>query len=327
MARIKYYYDTETCKYERVKVSRWDVFLNGLGFFTLALILAVGIFYFYASFFELPHVTKLKKDNKELLTYYEILNEEVNTANKMLQVLRERDDNIYRKIFEAEPIPLSIWEGGVGGVDRYKEIFDNRPEREDLIINTYQKIDKLKRQLYIQTKSYDDIINMASNKEEMLASIPSIQPITNKELIRLASGFGMRMHPILKYKRPHNGIDFSAEPGTPIYATGDATVLRAGMSGSFGNLVELDHGFGYKSRYAHMLKIDVKVGQKVKRGDVIGYVGSTGLSMAPHLHYEIWYDGRAVNPVNYFYNDVTDEEWDKLLELASRENQSLGGAW
>src|SRR5690606_3358772 len=152
MARIKYYYDTETCKYERVKVSKWDVFLNLLGFFTLAFFLAVCLVYVYGRFFELPQVTQLKKENEELLTYYEILNQEVNSSNNMLQVLRERDDNIYRKIFEADPIPMSIWEGGVGGVDRYKNIIDNKPEREKLILSSFQKVDKLKRQLYIQTK-------------------------------------------------------------------------------------------------------------------------------------------------------------------------------
>jgi Peptidase family M23 len=327
MARIKYYYDTETCKYERVKISRWDVFLNALGFFTLALILSFTIVYFYSSFFELPIVTKLKKDNRELLMNYEILSDQVKTVNNVLKVLRDRDDNIYRKIFEAEPIPLSIWEGGVGGVDRYKSIIDSKPEREELIVSTYQEVDKLKRQLYIQMKSYDDIEKMAANKAKMLIAIPSIQPIANKELIRLASGFGMRMHPILKVRRPHNGIDFSADPGTPIYATGDATVKRAGMTGTFGNMVELDHGFGYETRYAHMSKINVSVGQKVKRGDVIGFVGTTGLSTAPHLHYEVWKDNKPVNPVYYFYQDVTDTEFDKLIELANRDNQSLGGGW
>lgn len=327
MARIKYYYDTETCKYERIKVSKWDVFMNFLGFVVLALILAVVLVYVYGMFDDLPHVKRLKKENEELRTYYEILNEEVKTADKMLQVLRDRDDNIYRKIFEAEPLPLSIWEGGVGGVDRYKEILEDDLERENLVINTFRKVDKLKRQLYIQTKSYDDILEMAKNKEEMLSSIPSIQPITNKELIRLASGFGMRWHPILKVKRPHNGVDFSADPGTPIYATGDATVERASRFGSYGNVVFLDHGYGYQTRYAHMSELNVHVGQKVKRGDVIGYVGNTGLSSAPHLHYEVWKDDEAIDPVNYFYQDVTDEEFDKLIELASRENQSLGGSW
>ncbi len=327
MARIKYYYDTETCKYERIKVSNWDVFINALGFLTLALMLAIGLVYMYSSFFELPVVTKLKKENEELLAYYEILNREVNTSNKMLQVLRERDDNIYRKIFEADPIPLSIWEGGVGGVDRYKNILDSRTEREELILSSFQKVDKLKRQLYIQTKSYDDIENMAKNKEELLAAIPSIQPITNKELIRLASGYGMRWHPILKVKRMHNGIDYSADPGTPIYATGDAVVARAGMNSSYGNMVVLDHGFGFETRYAHMSKINVKIGQKVKRGDIIGFVGNTGLSSAPHLHYEVLKDNKFQDPVYYFYQDVTDEEFDKLIELSSKENQSLGGGY
>ncbi len=327
MARIKYYYDTETCKYERVKISRWDVFLNALGFFTLALILAVGIVSLYANFFELPHVTQLKKDNKELQMNYEFLTDEVKTLQNVLKVLRDRDDNIYRKIFEAEPIPQSILEGGVGGSNQYEHIRNSKLEREELILDSYEKIDKLKRQLYIQMRSYDDIEKMAANKTNMLASIPSIQPVANKELHRLASGYGMRMHPILKYKRMHNGIDFSADPGTPIYATGDATIKRAGMSGSYGNLVELEHGFGYTTRYAHMSKINVTIGQKVKRGDIIGFVGNTGLSMAPHLHYEVWYNGNAINPINFFYSDVSDDEFDKLIELANRDNQSLGGGY
>lgn len=327
MARIKYYYDTETCKYERIKVSKWDVFLNFLGFFVLALILAVGLVYLYGMYDDLPHVKRLKKENEELQTYYDILNDEVKTADKMLQVLRDRDDNIYRKIFEADPLPLSIWEGGVGGVDQYKDILDDNLEREKLVVNTFRKVDKLRRQIYIQTKSYDDILEMAKNKEVMLASIPSIQPITNEELIHLASGYGMRWHPILKVKRMHYGVDFSADPGTPIYATGNATVERAGRSGSYGNVVYLDHGYGYQTRYAHMSELNVHVGEKVKRGDVIGFVGTTGLSSAPHLHYEVLKDDKHVNPVNYFYQDVTDEEFDKLIELASRENQSLGGGW
>lgn len=326
MARIKYYYDTETCKYERIKVTKWDIFLNTLGFLTVSLIMGIGLLFLYTSYFELPQLSRLRKENQELLAYYEILEKEMNEANKMLTALQERDDNVYRIIFEAEPIPYSIRSAGVGGVEKYKDIINSRPEREGLIVNTFQEVDQLKKKMYIQTKSYDEILDLARNKSLMMAAIPSIQPIPNKDLKRLASGYGMRMHPILKIKRMHYGIDFSAPRGTPIYATGDGKVRTVRTSvGGFGKMVEIDHGYGYLSRYAHMNKFNVKRGQTVKRGDLIGYVGNTGLSAAPHLHYEIFKDGEHVNPAYYFFNDVTETEYDILLELASKENQSLGG--
>jgi len=324
MARIKYYYDTETCKYERIRVSKWDIFLNALGIFTLALVLAVVIYFVTMTYFESPQVSLLKKENKELQMYYEDMHKDLENMNEMLSALQERDDNIYRVIFEADPIPSSIRQAGVGGTDRYRALREETLEREDLVINTYQQIDKLKKQMYIQTKSYDDILQMAKNKTDMLASIPSIQPIPNKDLKRLASGYGMRMHPILKVRRMHAGCDFSAPQGTPIYATGDGKIIRARFFKSSGNMITIDHGYGYSTKYLHMSKFNVKEGQQVKRGDIIGYVGNTGLSKAPHCHYEVWKDGRHINPVNYFYNDVSEEEWDELLELASRENESLG---
>ncbi len=324
MARIKYYYDTETCKYERIKVSKWDIFLNILGFLSVAFIMAIGIFVVFSTYFESPQVSFLKKDNKELNLYYDEMQQELSHMDAMLKSLEERDDNIYRVIFEADPIPSTIREAGVGGADRYRALREERLQREDLIISTFQKIDKLKKQMYIQTKSYDDILQMAKNKAIMLAHIPSIQPISNRELTRLASGYGYRMHPILKVRRFHAGIDFSAPQGTPIYATGDGKVVKAADLGTTGLVVEIDHGYGYLTKYMHMIKFAVHVGDQVKRGDVIGYVGNTGLSTAPHCHYEVWKDGKHVNPVYYFYNDLSADEFDKLLELANRENQSLG---
>ncbi len=324
MARIKYYYDTETCKYERVRVSKWDIFLNSLGIFTLSLVLAVMILFVYTTYFESPQVSLLKKENKELLMYYDDMQKDLEQMENMIVALQERDDNIYRVIFEADPIPSTVRQAGVGGTDRYRALREEKIEREDLVINTFEDIDRLKKQMYIQTKSYDDIYQMARNKTEMLASIPSIQPIPNKNLKRLASGYGMRMHPILKYRRMHAGCDFSAPQGTPIFATGNGTIKRARFYKTSGNMITIDHGYGYQTKYLHMSKFEVKEGQKVKRGDIIGYVGNTGLSKAPHCHYEVWKDEKHINPVNYFYNDVTDEEFDKLLELASRENESLG---
>lgn len=324
MARIKYYYDTETCKYERIKVSNWDIFLNSMGILTLSIILAIGIFFISSTYFESPQVSLLKKENQELLIYYDDLQKDLSQMKGMISSLQERDDNIYRVIFEADPIPSTIRQAGVGGTDRYRALREEKLQREDLVINTFEKIDNIKKQMYIQTKSYDDILQMAKNKTDMLASIPSIQPISNKNLKRLASGYGIRMHPILKVRRMHAGCDFSAPQGTPIFATGNGKILRARFDKTTGNMIRIDHGYGYLTKYFHLSRFAVKEGQKVKRGDIIGYVGNTGLSKAPHCHYEIWKDKRHINPVNYFYNDLTDEEYDKLSELAAVENESLG---
>jgi len=327
MARIKYYYDTETCKYERVKVSTWDVLLNLLGFFTIALILAIGIVFAYNTYFESPKEALLRKENEELKFHYDILEKEMTSVSQMLSALQERDDNIYRVIFEADPIPSTIRAAGVGGSERYKELTEKGLEQEKLIVNDFERVDRLKKEMYIQTKSYDEIMDMARNKSAMLAAIPAIQPIQNKELTRLASGFGMRIHPIYKARRMHWGIDFSAPRGTPIYATGDGEiqlVITSLKKTGYGNQVEINHGYGYVTKYAHMQMIVVKQGDKVKRGQLIGYVGSSGGSTAPHVHYEIIKDGKKIDPIQYIIQDVTDSEYQKLLELASRENQSLG---
>ncbi|MEM8969321.1 MAG: M23 family metallopeptidase [Bacteroidota bacterium] len=324
MSKIKYYYDTETCKYERVQVSRWDVLLNISGFVVLVLVAGISLVIIFDTYFESPKAARLKKENEELTFYYDMLSKDMERANKMLESLQERDNNVYRTIFEAEPIPLSVRNAGVGGVDRYQKLLENGLEREDIIVNTFQRIDQLKRQLYIQTKSYDDLLGMAENKSEILATIPAIQPVSNKELRRLASGFGMRVHPIYKVKMMHPGVDFSAPQGTPVYATGGGKVkeVRSSFTG-YGKQVIIDHGYGYLTRYAHLQDFNVKVGQTVERGQSIGYVGNTGTSTAPHLHYEVFKDGERVNPIYYFYQDITAEEYEILVQLASIENQSL----
>ncbi len=324
MARIKYYYDTESCKYERIKVSTWDVVLNLLGFFSVSLIISVVIVILFSTYFESPKEMLLQKENQELKLYYELLDKEMADINTMMASLQKRDDNVYRVIFEADPIAASIRRAGTGGTDRYKNLLENNLVDEELVLQSLSKVDQLKRQMYIQTKSYDEILQMARNKSKLLAATPAIQPVANLELTRLASGYGMRIHPILKYKRMHFGIDFTAPRGTPIYSTGDGIVERVILNfGGYGRQIIVRHGFGYKTLYAHMQDIDVKVGDKVKRGDKIGTVGNTGLSTAPHLHYEIIKDGKKVNPVNYFFMDLNDEEYEKILELASIENQSL----
>ncbi|MBU2913800.1 M23 family metallopeptidase [Reichenbachiella agariperforans] len=325
MARIKYYYDTESCKYERVKVSTWDIILNALGFLSLSVMLSVGMFIVYNKYFKSPVVAQLEKENEELVYYYERLQDEMADASQMLTSLQERDDNVYRVIFEAEPIPSSIRNAGVGGTDRYKEVSEKGLEREDLLLEAYTKIDKLKKQMYIQTKSYDELIEMASNKEAFFASLPAIQPVSNKELKRFSSGFGYRTDPILKTRKMHWGVDFSAPKGTPIYTTGDGVVSRVHSSfGGYGKQIEIDHGYGYVTKYAHMSKFNVEKGQKVKRGECIGYVGDSGKSTAPHLHYEVSKDGKKINPVHFFYKDLNAAEYEEILRLAAIENQALG---
>ncbi len=324
MSRIKYYYDPKTSKYERYTKSRWDILLNALGFLSLATILAVTMLLFFSLYFDSPKELLLKRENKELLYYYQKTEEEVNRMNAMLSDLQHRDDNLYRVIFETEPLPKSVRNAGVGGSEKFREVRQKGLDQESLIVGLLEKVDNLKRHLYVQSVSYDEVSNLALNKEEYWASIPAIQPIFNEDLELLASGYGMRLHPILKVIKMHNGVDFAAPQGTPIYATGDGVVFRVKTDlGGYGKFVEIDHGYGFLSRYAHMNEFKVRPGQKIKRGDQIGTVGNTGSSTAPHVHYEILKDGIFINPIHYFFKDLEPDEYDRILELASRENQSL----
>lgn len=325
MAKIKYYYDTETCKYERVKTSKGDIFLNAFGIFSLALSMAFVLLFLYSNYFESPKELLLKNEVKEMEYYYENLNRAVEKMNTTLNGLEYRDDNIYRKVLGAEPIDMNIRKAGIGGADRYEDIKAKNLIHQEIIMKLHESVDKLRRQVYIESKSQDEVVQLAESKEKLFAAIPAIQPVANKELIGLASGFGMRIHPVYKVKKMHTGVDFAAAIGTPIYATADGVVdhLEVNFSG-YGKSVEINHGFGYITRYAHMHGFTVRQGQAVKRGELIGYVGNTGLSTAPHLHYEVFINGQHVNPIHYFFNDLNPAEYEKLVELASVENQSLG---
>jgi hypothetical protein len=325
MARIKYYYDTETCKYERVRTRTSDVILNGLGIGSMTVCMAVGLLILYSTYFESPKELLLKNEVREMEFYYASLSKDVQALSNILENVEYRDDNIYRVVLGAEPIEKSVRHAGVGGVDRYLDIKQKDFSHEDMVVELHEKVDRLRRKLYIETKSQDEVVVLAEKKEKQSASIPAIQPISNKQLVALASGFGWRTHPIYKVKKMHQGIDFAASIGTPIYATADGTISQVSVKFSgYGKSVEIDHGFGYVTRYAHMHDFVVRGGQHVKRGDLIGYVGNTGLSTAPHLHYEVLLKGSPVDPVHYFYNDLSPAEYEKVLELASIENQSLG---
>ena len=325
MAKIKYYYDTETCKYERVRTTKSDIVLNTLGIISLTLAMAVGLLLVYSNYFESPKELILKNEVKELEFYYENLEKEIERMDQVLADMEHRDDNIYRAVLGAEPIEKSIREGGVGGADRSEDIKNKDIIHEEFILKLHTNVDKLRRKVYIESRSQDDVVQLAEKKEKLFAAIPAIQPISNKELIALASGFGLRIHPVYKVKKMHTGIDFAAPIGTPIYATADGVIDQLDVSFSgYGKKVEIDHGFGYRTRYAHMHGFTVRNGQHIKRGELIGYVGNTGLSTAPHLHYEVFINGRQVNPVYYFFNDLNAADYEKVIELASIENQSLG---
>jgi murein DD-endopeptidase MepM/ murein hydrolase activator NlpD len=325
MARIKYYYDTETCKYERIKTSTGDIILNTMGILSLTFAMAIGLLLLYSNYFESPKELILRNEVKEMEFYYDNLHSELVRLNNILKGLEYRDDNLYRKVLGAEPIDNSIREAGIGGSERYKDIVDKNIIHEDIIVKLSGTIDQLKRKIYIESKSQDEVVQLAEKKEKLFAAIPAIQPVANKQLIALASGFGMRIHPVYKVKKMHTGIDFAASIGTPIYATADGTIDEVQVSFSgYGKMVEIDHGFGYRTRYAHMHGFTVRKGQKIKRGELIGYVGDTGLSTAPHLHYEVFINGEHVNPVHYFFNDLDATEYEKIIELASIENQALG---
>jgi murein DD-endopeptidase MepM/ murein hydrolase activator NlpD len=323
--KIKYYYDTETCKYERVRTRTSDIILNALGIFFLTLLMASGIYLMFSTYFESPKELLLKNEVKELEYYYERLNDEVSRMSKTLDGIEHRDDNIYRVVLGAEPIDKAVRNAGIGGAERYADLREKNMLHKDIILNLHEKTDRLRRKIYIESKSQDEVVQLAESKEKHFAAIPAIQPIANKQLIALASGFGMRIHPVYKVKKMHTGIDFAAPIGTPIYATADGLVKEVSIKFSgYGKMIMIDHGFGYETRYAHLHEFAVRQGQKVKRGDLIGYVGNTGLSTAPHLHYEVLLNGAMINPVHYFYNDLSPAEYEKVIELASIENQSLG---
>ena len=320
MAKLKYYYNTDTCNYERIRVSKTDVLLNLFGFFTLVLALAVGILFTLSKFYDTPKLTQLKNEREAIVQHYQDLSQDLKSTEQHLSALSERDDDIYRVYFEQKPIPESVRKGGVGGTSRRTEIYESSNSEKDLIIGTFQKIDQLSHEILVQEKSYNLIDELAYDKAKMYASIPAIQPISIDDMTRLASIFGMRMHPLLHFERKHEGIDFTAPRGTPIHASGNGYVEAAFYSTSGGYMVVINHGYSYQTRYLHMSKFDVVKGQKVKRGDVIGYVGSTGLSRAPHLHYEVLKNGEPVNPVHYFNKNLTQEQYELIVELVAKQN-------
>ncbi len=253
---------------------------------------------------------------------YYLLNQEVDRLSSVLDGLHYRDGNVYRVMFDADPISNDEWQAGSGGVNKFRNLekFDNG----DLIKDLSVKVDKLKKQMVIQSKSYDQIADLIKNQQKMLSSIPSIQPIPNKNLERMASGYGWRVDPIYKIQEFHKGMDFTCPIGTAVHVTGDGVVETVDFNyGGYGNEIIVNHGFGYRTRYAHLSRFNVKPGQKLKRGDVIGYSGNTGKSTGPHLHYEVLKNGDVLNPVYFYYNDLKDADFEKMLKISNNPGQTL----
>ncbi|MCW3126288.1 MAG: Peptidase [Bacteroidetes bacterium] len=322
MKNEKYIFNAQTLKYERAVVSWGKRLLNVFMFVCASVVFSLIISSVVYNFFDSPKEKILKSELSGLKEQYALLDKETARLNAVLDGLQYRDGNIYRVLFESDPIPSSVWEAGSGGVNKYKHL--EKYDNGELMIDVSQKVDKLKRQMAIQSKSYDEIATLIKGKEQMLASIPSIQPVKNRDLERIASGFGYRIDPVYKVTKFHSGLDFTAPIGTEIFATGDGVVETVDFSyGGYGNEVVINHGYGYKTRYAHMSRTKARPGQKVTRGEVIGYVGNTGKSTGPHVHYEVLKSNEAINPIYFFYNDVTDAMFAKIVDRSQNAGQTL----
>lgn len=322
MAKVKYYYDSETLSYKKIQRKKRTTFT-----YVLVFLLSSALFGFFivlggGYFFETPKERELSRELENMQFQYEILNKRMDDAIAVLENIEERDNSIYRIYFDANPIPEAQRRAGFGGINRYKkyEGFDN----SSLIKETNKLLDILEKAMVVQSKSLDEIAFLAEDKEKFLEAIPAIQPVNTKDLTRMASGYGYRSDPFTKARKFHYGMDFTAPRGTPVYASGDGVVTRAdNRSSGFGKHIRIEHGYGYMSLYAHLYGYNVRVNQRVKRGDLIGFVGSTGRSQAPHLHYEVHKDGERINPINFYYGNLSPKEFAELLQKASLENQSL----
>ena len=324
MSKVKYYYDSENLAYKRILPKKRKKFAYVMLFLLSSALFGFLSFFLLVntSYFETPKDKIQAREIEALKLNYTVLNKKLDLMDDVLAAIENRDNNIYRIYFNSTPISEEERKAGFGGVNRYKDLqgFNN----SELIENTTRRVDVLTKELVIQSKSLDEIVALAKQKEKLLAAIPAIQPVKNEDLKQMASGYGYRSDPFTKIRKFHYGMDFTARTGTPIYATGDGVVYKADASLSgYGNHIEINHGYGYKTLYAHLSKYKCKPGQRVKRGDIIGYVGSTGRSQAPHLHYEVFKNGERVNPLNFYYGSISAKEYIEISKLANQENQSL----
>lgn len=319
MKKVYYQYDPQARVYRRVfptfgqRLKAWFIRL-------LSAALLGGVFFIIYMFaVSTPKVGDLVTENSRLQSQYRVLSRKVDDALLVLHDIEERDNNLYRVLLEADPVPESARQSGFNGTSRYAELLDMT--NAELVVNTSQKVDMLEKKLYMQTRSFNEVLELSREQENKLACIPAIQPVSNKDLKRTASGYGWRSDPIYRVRRFHHGMDFACDTGTPVYATGNGVVTYAKWQSGYGNFIIIDHGYGYVTRYAHLSKIEVKQGQKVVRGEEIGLVGSTGKSTGPHLHYEVIVGKTDVNPVNYYFMDLNAQQYEEMISLAENHGK------
>ncbi|MCX6336124.1 MAG: M23 family metallopeptidase [Bacteroidetes bacterium] len=322
MKKIKYYYNTHTLRFEKLETPLRVRLLQVFGFIAASIVTGLVIIFIAFKYIDSPKEKLLRQENDDMHESYSLLRERVNQLEMQMDELENRDNSVYRSIFESEPIPDSARVKDMEAKNEVKLV--QRMGETELVKSMTSQLNNLSLRLAYQDQSYVSIADMVKNKAKLLNAIPSIQPVSNKNLNRIASGFGYRIDPVYKDRRPHQGLDFTAPQGTPIYATADGTVKEVGFTTSgFGNRVLINHGYGYETLYGHMYRFKARVGQQVKRGEVIGYIGNTGKSTGPHCHYEVHRGGRPVDPIYYFYNDLTPAQFDRILKLAAASNQSF----
>ena len=324
MKKIKYYYDPETLSYKRIRSKKRTKVRNALIFLLASALFGTlfSLLMINSRWFFTPREVALAREIKFYETNYQILNKKMELAEEVLADLQERDNNMYRLYFNAPIIPDSIRKGGFSDPNRYKDL--EQTDVRKLVAKATQRLDVLRKRIVVQSKSLDEISKLSVEKEKFLASIPAIQPVNNKDLKRMASGYGWRTDPFTKARKFHYGMDFFSPQGTPVYAAGDGVVTRAdNASSGYGNHIRIDHGYGYVTLYGHLSAYNVRAGQRVKRGDLIGKVGSTGRSEAPHLHYEVIKNGEHINPIHFYYGNLTPAEYAEMLHVSTQENQSL----
>lgn len=322
MKKIKYFYNTNTLRYEKLETPLRVTLLRILGFLAASIVTALVIVSVAFKYLDSPKEKELRQRYERAEDNLEVLDSKVKKLQQQMAELEKRDNDVYRAIFEANPIPDSA---RAKAMEKQKEMqLVESMDAYDLSGSVAKSLNNLSHRIAFQDKSFNEIEGFIKNKEILLAATPAIQPVANKDLNRIASGFGYRIDPVYKTIKMHAGLDFAAPQGMPIYATANGTVKLAGNTGNgYGNHVIINHGYGYETLYGHMYKVKAKAGQRVKRGEIIGYVGSTGKSTGPHCHYEVHKNGRPLDPVYFFYNDLTPEQFDRLLKMAAASNQSF----
>jgi murein DD-endopeptidase MepM/ murein hydrolase activator NlpD len=319
MAKKKFHFNPETLSYEQIEHTIAH-FLKQFLIHTLSGASLGAVFFFiYVSTIQSPEEKQLSEEKRNMQAQYKVLQRQFDNMQTVLTDMQQRDDNMYRVAFQADPIPLSVRRGTSANTEYYQQLMDMT--NSEVVVATTKRLNELKKEIYIQSKSFDDLVVLAKNKDAMLLCLPAIQPVMNKNLKYMASGYGWRIDPVYHTRRFHAGMDFTAPTGTAIYATANGSIISAGWKQGYGNCIEINHGFGYVTLYGHMSAIKARVGQSVKRGDVIGLVGSTGKSTGPHLHYEVHLRGEIMNPANYYYMDLSPADYDRMIQMSNNSGQ------